>query len=250
MAASPCQPSTIAPQSMEIDVALDQHAAARDAVHDLVVDRGADRRRGTAGGRSPGTTARRRATRMWSSAIASSSPVVTPGRRPRAAAPGSPPTSRPAIRIRSIWSGVLISSARSSRAHQRPRQLCGTTSSASKIRWVTSSTSPIPSISWTMPRSPVHADQRLGLLAVDLLAATDDVLGVVGAALDLRALEQPRHELVLVDGEHDDGVEPVPGEGRSSRRAPRPGPACAGSRRAGSRGRRRARRCGRGPSGW
>ena len=47
------------------------------------------------------------------------------------------------------------------------------------------------------PAVAVDLDQRLGLLGVDLLAAPDDVLGVVGAALDLGALEQPLHELVL-----------------------------------------------------
>ena len=59
-------------------VALAQDPVARDAVHDLVVDRGADRRPGSRG--SPGTTASRRGRGSTSSAIASSSPVVTPGR--------------------------------------------------------------------------------------------------------------------------------------------------------------------------
>ena len=78
------------------------------------------------------------------------------------------------------------------------------------MRWVTSSTSPMPSTSMRMPRLAVDLDQRLGLLGVDLLAPPDDVLGVVGAALDLGPLQQPRDDLVLVDGQHDDGVERWP----------------------------------------
>ncbi len=44
MAESPCQPSTIAPQSTETTSPGCEHARARDAVHDLVVDRDAQRR--------------------------------------------------------------------------------------------------------------------------------------------------------------------------------------------------------------
>ena len=42
-AASPCHPSTIAPQSMEIRSPSGAPRPRRDAVHDLLVDRGADR---------------------------------------------------------------------------------------------------------------------------------------------------------------------------------------------------------------
>ena len=65
----------------------------------------------------------------------------------------------------------------------------------------------------------VDPDERLGLLGVDLLAAPDDVLGVVGATVGLGALEQALDELLRVDREHDDRVELVAGEARSSRRA-------------------------------
>src|SRR5690348_16504850 len=51
--------------------------------------------------------------RMWSSAIASSSPVVTPGRTASRSTSRVWPVSRPATRIFSIWSGVLISMPRS-----------------------------------------------------------------------------------------------------------------------------------------
>ena len=53
----------------------------------------------------------------------------------------------------------------------------------------------------------VDLDERLGLLGVDLLAAPDDVLGVVGAAVGLRALQQALDELLGVDGQHDHRVE-------------------------------------------
>ncbi len=79
------------------------------------------------------------------------------------------------------------------------------------MRWVTSSTSPMPSTSIRSPR-PVDLDQRLGLLGVDLLPAADDVLGVVGATLDRGPLEQPLDELVVIDGEHHRGIEAVAGE--------------------------------------
>ena len=65
----------------------------------------------------------------------------------------------------------------------------------------------MPSTSIRMPALAVDVDQRLGLLGVDLLPAADDVLGVVGAALDLGPLHEPLDDLVGVDREHDGGVE-------------------------------------------
>ena len=67
---------------------------------------------------------------------------------------------------------------------------------------MTSSTSPMPSTSHEQAALAVDLDQRLGLLGVDLLAAPDDVLGVVGATVGLGAREQPLDELLLVDGQH------------------------------------------------
>ena len=54
----------------------------------------------------------------------------------------------------------------------------------------------MPSTSTRMPALAVDPDQRLGLLGVDLLAAPDDVLGVVGATVGLGALQQALDELL------------------------------------------------------
>ena len=49
-----------------------------------------------------------------------------------------------------------------------------------------------------------------GLAAVDGLALPDDVLGVIGAALDLGALEQALDDGILVDRQLEDGIERCP----------------------------------------
>ena len=49
----------------------------------------------------------------------------------------------------------------------------------------------------------VDPDERLGLLGVDLLPAPDHVLGVVGAAVGLGALQQPLDELLASTVEHE-----------------------------------------------
>ena len=107
----------------------------------------------------------------------------------RAAAPGSrPPAARPPASC-AIWSGVLISTPRSRKPIAPcPAQLSWTSSSAAKMRLVTSSTSPMPSTSIEQVAVAVDLDQRLGLLGVDLLAPPDDVLGVVGATVGLGPL--------------------------------------------------------------
>ena len=89
----------------------------------------------------------------------------------------------------------------------------GTTSRASKIRFVTSLDLAHAVELDQDPALAVDLDQRLGLLGVELLPAPDDVLGVVGAALGLGALQQPLHQLLGVDGQHHGGVEAVAGEG-------------------------------------
>ena len=110
--------------------------------------------------------------------------------------------------MRSICVGRLDLDAAVAERQVATGQLSGTASSASKIRWVTSSTSPMPSTSTSRPRLAVDLDQRLGLLGVDLLAAPDDVLGVVGATLGLGALRAAAATISSpVDGEHDDRVE-------------------------------------------
>ena len=149
---------------------------------------------------------------MLSSAMPSSSAVVMPARTCPRSSSSVWPTTRPAARIASICSGVLISMPRSSSPIRCAGQLSGMTSSASKMRC-----GDLGDLAEAVDlvddaARPVDLDQRLGLLEVDLLAAPDDVLGVVGAALDLGALQQPRDDLVLVDGQADDGVELVAGE--------------------------------------
>src|SRR5690606_23504446 len=54
---------------------------------------------------------------------------------------------------------------------------------------------------------PVDGQQRLGLGAVDLLAVPDDLLRVIRPTTDLRALEQTRDQLLLVDDECHHGVQ-------------------------------------------
>src|SRR4051794_17708085 len=148
---------------------------------------------------------------MWSSAIASSSPVVIPGRQASRRSSRVWPVSSPARRIRSICSGVLISTPRS-------RRPIGGSGSAlgHDVEGVEDPLRDLVDLAHAVDLEEdavlaVDLDQRLGLLGVHLLATPDDVLGVVGTALALGAMDQSRHELVLVDGEDDGGVEPVPG---------------------------------------
>ena len=120
IAASPCQPSTMAPQSIEMTSPSASTRVARDAVHDLVVDRGTDRRRE----RRVAVALERRDAAVvadvgpprWRRAPA----VVTPGRTAARSSSRVSPTSSPATRIRSICSGVLISIPRS----RNPMGLC------------------------------------------------------------------------------------------------------------------------------
>ncbi|MFC5043168.1 hypothetical protein [Ornithinimicrobium kibberense] len=94
---------------------------------------------------------------MSSSAAASSSPVLTPAAaRPRTRARVSATTS-PARRMARSWSGVLASMEErrrksdigSAAGQDRPAEEGRTAS----IRAVTSSTVPMPSTTWSSPRS-------------------------------------------------------------------------------------------------
>ena len=69
----------------------------------------------------------------------------------------------------------------------------------------------------------VDRDQRRGLARVDLLAVADRLLGVVDAALLVRALAQPGDDLVLVGDQLDDGVEALALARRAARRGSAPG---------------------------
>src|SRR6188768_3669225 len=146
--------------------------------------------------------------RMWSSAIASSSPVVTPGRTASRSTSRVSPVRRPATRIFSIWSGVLISIPRS----RKPNVLA----LRDVVEGVEDPLRDLVDVAHAVDLDhqaavAVDPDQRGGLVVVHLVAAAYDVLGVVGAALGRGALEQPLHELLLVDGEHHDRIEHVAG---------------------------------------
>ena len=93
------------------------------------------------------------AVRMASSAMASRSAVVTPGRTAARSTSRVRQTTSPARRIEATCSGVLTSMPRSRQLMTGLLgQLSETTSRASKMRWVTSATSPMPSTSIRMPR--------------------------------------------------------------------------------------------------
>src|SRR3954451_13152270 len=118
---------------------------------------------------------------MWSSARASSSPVVTPGRQAARRSSRVRPVNRPARRIRSIWSGVLISRPRS----RRPMGSAGSALGygverlEDPLRDVLDLAHAVDLVDDAVVA--VDLDQRRGLLGVDLLPAPDHVLGVVGA---------------------------------------------------------------------
>src|SRR3546814_458620 len=136
---------------------------------------------------------------MLSSAIASSSPVEIPARTLARSSSRVRPTTRPALRMPAICSGVLISIPRSRKPISRWSRFGDDVQRLEDPRR--------DLVDLSDPVDLVHdatllvdLDQRRGLLEVELLAAPDHVLGVVRAALDLGPLEQPAHDLVLVDG--------------------------------------------------
>src|SRR4051794_17098089 len=173
---------------------------------------------------------------MLSSAIASSSAVVTPARTWPRSSSSVRPTTRPARRIASICSGVLISTPRSKRViaaspppwvWARPPRLARPPSAGppprpgsglrDDVEGVEDSGGDLVDLTHAVDLDDdaallVDLDQRLGLLEVDLLAATDDVLGVIGPSFDLGALQQPADDLVLVGDQAHHRVELVPGE--------------------------------------
>src|SRR5918998_4572690 len=143
---------------------------------------------------------------MTCSARASSSPVLIPGRAAAVTADSVRATSAPAVRIASISPGVFSSMS-------RPRQRARTARTPLRVPRVTTGPS--------RPRQGVHepledlvdgadgvhahqlgavvVEQRRGLVAVDLLAVADDVLGVVVTP----AAEQPLHDELVGHRELD-----------------------------------------------
>src|SRR5687767_3077435 len=132
---------------------------------------------------------------MLASARVSSSRVLTPGRTAARSSSRVSPTSSPATRIRSICSGVLISIPRS----RNPMALCRPSALRHDVERVEDAGRHLVDLAHPVdldqdPALAVDPDERLGLLGVDLLAAPDDVLGVVGAAVGLGALQQSLDE--------------------------------------------------------
>src|SRR5690349_25176497 len=129
---------------------------------------------------------------MLSSAIASSSPVVMPTRTEDRSSSSVSPTTRPARRIASICSGDLI---------WMPRSLRDMSALGHHVEGVEDARGDLVDLAHPVDLGQdaavaVDADQRLGLLGVDLLAAPDDLLRVVRAALGLGPLEQALDQLL------------------------------------------------------
>src|SRR4051812_5358321 len=115
---------------------------------------------------------------MLSSAIASSSPVVMPGRTEVRSRSSVRPTTRPARRMSAICSGDLIWIPRSRRPNATSPSALGY-----DVQGVEDALGDVLDVTHAVhleqrPPLAVDADQRLRLLGVELLAAADDVLGV------------------------------------------------------------------------
>ena len=200
IAASPCQPSTMAPQSIESRSPSCSTRRAGDAVDDLVVDRGAQAAR-------EAVVAEERRVGAAAADVLLRELVERLGRHARADGlghelQGLPDHQTGARRIRATWSGVLVS--------MRDRPNIRSAEPLRARRCVRRPRRPRPC------RRPgrgaalgVELGERGGLLAVDRLPLADDLLRVVGAALDLGALEQPLDDGVLVDGQLEHRVEGV-----------------------------------------
>src|SRR3954454_6126360 len=117
---------------------------------------------------------------MWSAAIASSSPVVTPGRTAARRSSSVSPTTRPARRICAICSGDLISMA------LRSRNIVG---SAVRLQHVDGTLGDLVDLALGLdraqqPAAAVVADERRSLVVVDLQPVAN------GLRLVVVALEQ------------------------------------------------------------
>src|SRR6185369_3711479 len=113
---------------------------------------------------------------MLSSASLSSSPVVTPALAAARSSSRVSPTSRPAVRIRSICSGVLISRWRSIRPIVGSALGYGVERVEDPLGDLLDPAHAVDLVE--QAARAIHLDQRLGLLDVHLLATPDDVLGV------------------------------------------------------------------------
>src|SRR3712207_1354804 len=161
---------------------------------------------------------------MWSSAMASSSPVLTPGRTAAFTAAMAPAVTRPEARMSSISCGVLIwiirplHFASSARGERRPAPSRTAPSSAPERL-----ERPLGDLVDRPDRvdageqalTLVPARQRLGLLVVDLEPVPHG-LGLVVVALDHLAVHEhapageATYQLVLVDDHLEHPVEGAP----------------------------------------
>ena len=204
----------------------------RDAVHDLVVHRGADRRRVAVVAEE-----RRHAAPVADDLLGQRVQLAgaDPGRAAAETAASARATRAPATRIASISPGLFSSMS-------RPRQRARTARTPPRVPRVMDDRPSRPRQRVHEPREDlvdgadgVHAhqlravvvEQRSGLVAVDLLPVADDVLGVVAAP----AAEQPLDDDLVGDGELDDRVEATRPARPAWRRARRPAGGCGESRR-------------------
>src|SRR5680860_153865 len=212
-AASPCQPSTIAPQSIETmsPSAITRSSGMPCTTTSLTVVQ-------IEPGKPwyPLNEGVPPDQRMLSSAIWSSPSVVIPGATVLRSSSNVSPTTSPAARILSIYAGVLISIPRSRNG----------TSEASLLRVGRLGLDPVQLVEHTrrdrldtahpldavkQPTVLIDRDEGFGLLVEDVLAVPQHLLGVVDPALDVGPVEQALDELLVVDGEHDDCVHRVAG---------------------------------------
>src|SRR3712207_6737570 len=158
---------------------------------------------------------------MWSSAIASSSPVLTPGRTAAFTAAIAPAVTSPDARISSISCGVLIwiirplHFASSARGERRPAPSRTASASERLERPLGDLLDRAHGVDPSQQSlSVVPARQRCRLLAVHVEAVPHG-LGLVVVALHHLAVHQhppagePAHQLVLVDHELQHAVEAV-----------------------------------------
>src|SRR3712207_2683957 len=157
--------------------------------------------------------------RMWSSAMASSSPVLTPGRTAALTAAMAPAVTSPEARISSISCAVLIwiirplhfaSSARGERRPAASRTASAPERLERPLGDLLDRADGVDPGQQSLLLVPVR--QRFGLLVVDLEPVTDG-FGLVVVALDHLAVHQhapagqTTHQLVLVDDHLDHAVQ-------------------------------------------
>ena len=157
---------------------------------------------------------------MTRSAAASSSSGVAPGvsRRRASARAAAVADARRAHRAQLGRRLVDRATEHAGEAQAAPwTGWAGTSSrdaSASKMRAVTSSSVPTPSMRTTSPAPAVHVEDRRRLALVDREAIGDHLFGVVGAALVDRALAEPADALLARHDELDHGVERLAARGQ------------------------------------